>query len=206
MTAGPLDVPTAEFWFEFGSTYSYPAALRIESLAASYDVAVTWRPFVLGPIFRRHGLADSPFNLNPAKGRYMWRDLERICAAHELRFRRPSVFPRNGLLATRVACWHGKARWLRSFVWSVFIANFVEDQDIADPAVVVSCLASAGVDPAPAMEAAQSGASKARLRRQTEQAASLGIFGAPTVTVGTELFWGDDRLEAALSWAANRGA
>lgn len=206
MTAGPRNAPTADFWFEFGSTYSYPAAMRIDSLAASCDVAVTWRPFLLGPIFRQHGLVDSPFNLNPVKGRYMWRDLERICAAHELRFRRPTVFPRNGLLASRVACWHGDAVWLRSFVRNVFVANFVDDQDIADPAVVGRCLASAGVDPAQAMEAAQSDASKARLRRQTEQAASLGIFGAPAVTVGTELFWGNDRLEAALSWAASRGA
>ncbi len=206
MTPGVRETPSIDFWFEFGSTYSYPATMRIESLAARRNIAVTWRPFLLGPIFREHGLADSPFNLNPSKGRYMWRDLERICAAHDIKFMRPSVFPRNGLLAARVACWHQEARWLPTFVRGVFSANFAEDRDIADPAVVGSCLAAAGVDPLPALEAARSDASKDRLRRQTENAVSIGIFGAPSMTVGQELFWGNDRLEAALSWAAGHSA
>src|SRR5215467_15912476 len=87
----------------FASTYSYPAAMRIERLTAAAGVAVEWRPFLLGPIFQRQGWGDSPFNLYPAKGQYMWRDLERLCAAEHLALRRPSVFPRNGLLAARVA-------------------------------------------------------------------------------------------------------
>ena len=84
-----------EFWFEFASTYSYPAALRIESLAQSQGVPV-WKPFLLGPVFRSQGWSDSPFNLFPAKGRYMCRDLERICAGHRVHgslilFCRPAV-------------------------------------------------------------------------------------------------------------------
>jgi len=85
-----------EFWFEFASTYSYPAALRIEALAQSEGVPIDWKPFLLGPIFRAQGWSDSPFNLFPAKGRYMWRDLERICAELSIPFRCPSQFPRNG--------------------------------------------------------------------------------------------------------------
>lgn len=190
-----------DFWFEFGSTYTYPAAMRIGRVAAARGVAVRWRAFLLGPIFRQQGLADSPFNLNPAKGRYMWRDLERICNAEGIPLRRPSVFPRNGLLAARVACWHARDLWLPDFVRAVFHANFAEDLDIADAAVVRRCLRQAGADPELVLEAARSDPSKARLRQQTEEAASLGIFGAPSFTVGRELFWGNDRLEAALSWA-----
>jgi 2-hydroxychromene-2-carboxylate isomerase len=66
-----------DFWFEFGSTYSYPAAMRVEKLVSQHDVGVSWRPFLLGAIFREQGLADSPLTLYPAKGRYMWHDLER---------------------------------------------------------------------------------------------------------------------------------
>jgi 2-hydroxychromene-2-carboxylate isomerase len=92
-----------QFWFEFASTYSYPAAMRIERAAAKRDVYLEWRPFLLGPIFAAQGWVDSPFNIYPAKGRYMWRDLERLCAGLGLPLRRPSRFPRSGLLAARVA-------------------------------------------------------------------------------------------------------
>ena len=86
-----------EFWYEFGSTYSYPAAMRIERLAADAGVALRWRPFLLGPIFKAYGWNDSPFNIFAAKGRYMWRDLERICQADSLALALPPVrFPQKG--------------------------------------------------------------------------------------------------------------
>jgi hypothetical protein len=91
-----------DFWYEFASTYSYPAATRIDSLAAERDVAVRWRPFLLGPIFAQAGWRDSPFNIYPAKGRYMWRDMERVCGALGLPLTRPEPFPQNSLLAARV--------------------------------------------------------------------------------------------------------
>ena len=77
---GEEPMAAAEFWYEFASTYSYPAAMRVAALAAARGVTLVWRPFLLGPIFAAQGWRDSPFNLYPAKGRYMWRDLERICA------------------------------------------------------------------------------------------------------------------------------
>lgn len=193
-----------EFWFEFGSTYSYPTAMRIEALAAERSVSFSWRPFLLGPIFRAQGWDDSPFNLYPAKGRYMWRDLERICADRGLPFSRPSVFPRNGLLAARVACRFARATWLPTFVRAVFRANFEQDLDISEPGVVSGCLAAAPGEPAAILKSAQTPEAKAGLRAQTEAAAQRGIFGAPSFTVGQELFWGDDRLEAALMWASER--
>lgn len=193
---------TLEFWFEFASTYSYPAALRIESAAAARGVTIRWQPFLLGPIFRAQGLSDSPFNLNPAKGRYMWRDVERICAVHELPFRQPSVFPRNSLLAARVACAFADAPWLPRFVTAVYKANFARDEDIALPAVLAACLEQAGQNAAAALEAAGSDETKARLRRQGETAAALGLFGAPSFVCNGELFWGNDRLDAALDWCA----
>ena len=75
---------TIDFWYEFASTYSYPAAMRIERRAKAEGVRMRWRPFLLGPIFSSHGWNDSPFNIYPAKGRYMRRDLERICAKESL--------------------------------------------------------------------------------------------------------------------------
>src|SRR5215207_5817040 len=129
--------PHLEFWYEFASTYSYLAAMRIEAMAEQAGVALVWRPFLLGPIFAAQGWASSPFNLYPAKGRYMWRDMEREAAALGLPFNKPDPFPQNGLIAARVALYGADHPWGPTF--------FSEDG---------------------------------------------------------EMFWGNDRLEQALAWAA----
>jgi len=193
-----------EFWFEFASTYSYPAAMRIEPLARAEGVQVLWRPFLLGPIFRAQGWSDSPFNLYAAKGRYMWRDLERVCAGLDIAFRRPSQFPRNGLLAARIACLHADAPWLPEFVRSVYCANFAEDLDISEAPLLERRLDALGQGGAAILARAQSPEAKDKLRAQTERAAALGIFGAPSFIAGGELFWGNDRLAAALDWQKRR--
>jgi 2-hydroxychromene-2-carboxylate isomerase len=189
-----------QFWFEFASTYSYPAAARIEALAAAHGLIVEWKPFLLGPIFRAQGWNDSPFNLYPVKGRYMWRDLERLCAEYGLPFCRPSVFPRNGLLAARVACIGSDESWGAEFVRAVYRANFADDRDISDSQVIGNVLESLGQDPQQVLVRAQTADNKERLRRQTEEAIALGIFGAPATVVAGELFWGNDRLEQAMRW------
>jgi 2-hydroxychromene-2-carboxylate isomerase len=188
-----------EFWFEFASTYSYLAASRIESVANAAGVALVWRPFLLGPIFAAQGWRDSPFNLYPAKGRYMWRDMERLCAGYGLPFKRPSEFPRSGLLAARVACLAAEEPWLPEFVRVVYAANFGQDREIAAPEVISEILDVLGQDGAGLIERASAPESKQRLRDQTERARELGIFGAPSFVVGDELFWGNDRLGDAIA-------
>jgi 2-hydroxychromene-2-carboxylate isomerase len=192
-----------EFWFEFGSTYSYLSAARIAGLAAAAGVPVVWEPFLLGPIFAERGWDDSPFNVYPAKGRYMWRDIERLCAGYRIPFAKPSSFPRNGLLAARVACLARVTSepWLPDFVRAVFRANFAEDREIGDAAEVRSILDSLGQQGGRLVEQARASENKLRLREQTRRAGELGIFGAPSFVVGGELFWGNDRLEDALAWA-----
>jgi 2-hydroxychromene-2-carboxylate isomerase len=198
--------PTIDFWFEFASTYSYPAALRVEQLAAERGVAISWRSFLLGPIFAAQGWNDSPFKVYPVKGRYMWRDLARICAAHDIPLRRPSQFPRGSLLAARVVARFAGEPWIPAFVRAVYRANFAEDLDISTPDVVGRCLVAAGREPGDILEQAQSPDAKARLRANTDEAIGLDIFGAPSFVVRGELFWGHDRLEDALRWAVERAA
>jgi 2-hydroxychromene-2-carboxylate isomerase len=203
---GTLNTASVELWFEFGSTYSYLSAARIEDVAAAAGVPVLWEPFLLGPIFAEQGWDDSPFNVYPAKGRYMWRDMERLCAKYRIPFTRPSHFPRNGLLAARIACL-AKAtseHWLPEFARAVFRANFAEDRDIGDAAEIRSILDSLGQQGVQLVEQAQAPENKLRLREQTRRAKVLGIFGAPNFVVGAELFWGNDRLEDALAWAGSR--
>ncbi len=192
---------TLQFWFEFASTYSYPAALRIEKLCQENSIQLEWKPFLLGPIFQSQGWKDSPFNLYPAKGKYMWRDLERLCAQEGFAFQKPSQFPRNGLVAARIACVGMGEIWLTEFVRKVYEANFAKDQDIASLSVLEKILQDLKVDAAQILQSASSEANKKKLRLQTEEAGRLGIFGAPSFISKGELFWGNDRLEDAIAWA-----
>ncbi len=195
--------PALEFWFEFASTYSYPTVWRIEDTARAAGVPVLWRPFLLGPIFKAQGWGDSPFNIYPVKGRYMWRDLERICADLKAPLRRPSIFPQNGVRASRIAIMAlaEERPWATAFIRTVYTANFAEDRDISQAETLSEILAALDQDGPAILQAAQAPSWRQGLRTNTEEAAARGIFGAPTFIVGDELFWGNDRLEHALAWA-----
>lgn len=200
--------PIFEFWYEFASTYSYLAAMRIERLAEEAGVEIVWRPFLLGPVFKAQGWETSPFNVYPAKGRYMWRDMEREAVRFGLPFYKPSSFPQNGLLAARIALLGLDQGWTPVFTKAVYTAEFGEGRDISDREVLSGILADLGLDPEEIMAEAQSEANKTRLRRLNDEAQGRGIFGAPTFFAEDgEMFWGNDRLDQALDWAvaqANR--
>ena len=198
--------PVLDFWFDFASTYSYLAVARIRPLAAAANVRVRFRPFLLGPIFKAQGWDTSPFNLYEAKGRYMWRDMERLAAGLNLPFRRPDPFPQNSLLAARVALVGLAQGWGEDFSVAVYTAQFVEDGRIDEPHTLAEILSFMNVDAQAALEAAQSDDIKLRLRSEVEAAQMLGVFGAPSFTTADgELFWGNDRLEQALAWAKRGG-
>jgi 2-hydroxychromene-2-carboxylate isomerase len=190
-----------EFWFEFASTYSHVAAQRIEAVARAAGVPVIWKPFLLGPIFRKQGWSDSPFNIYPAKGVYMWKDLERQCAKHGVPFRKPSAFPRPSLLATRIGfALDSSPQRVAEFSRRVYLANFHEDVDTTSDDIVRGLLRSMGWPDAEAVLAqATSAETKERLRQRGVEAFERGIFGAPTFLIGNELYWGNDRLEDALA-------
>lgn len=194
-----------DFWFDFASTYSYPAAMRVAGVAAARGVGVGWRPFLLGPLFKAFGWDDSPFNLHPLKGRYMWRDLERLCARAGLPFVRPAPFPQHSVLAARVALIALDQPWGADFCRAVFHAEFGEGRQIADRAVLAALLHDHATDPQEVLAQAEAPGHKERLRAETAEAQRLGLFGAPSfVTPDGELFWGHDRLEQAVDWAADR--
>jgi 2-hydroxychromene-2-carboxylate isomerase len=89
--------------------------MRVEAAARERGVELRWRPFLLGPIFKAQGWLDSPFNIYEAKGRYMWRDMERICAALGVALRNATRFPRNGLDAARIAAKFADEQWVPAF-------------------------------------------------------------------------------------------
>ena len=194
--------PTLDFWFEFASTYSYPAAMRISPLAEAAGVAVRWRPFMLGPIFKEQGWTTSPFNLFRAKGCNMWRDLERTCGTIGLPFVRPTTFPQNTLLAARVALVGLAEAWGEDYCRAIYRAEFAEGRTVEEIKTIAGVLTGLGLDAGAVLDRAQSNENRSQLRAHTDEAQRLGIFGSPSfVTADGELFWGNDRLEAALNWA-----
>jgi 2-hydroxychromene-2-carboxylate isomerase len=194
-----------EFWFEFASTYTYIAAMRIEQLCAGAGVPLVWKPFLLGPIFALQGWNDSHFNLNPRRGAYMWRDMERLTAKLGLPWRRPSQFPRNTIVPARVACTIASEAWCGDYVRGVFVANFGDDRDVGERAVVASILDEMGQDADAVLARAEAPGQRGTLRANTERAIGLGIFGAPNCVVGDELFWGEESLDDAIGWSLAHG-
>ncbi len=196
--------PTLEFWFEFASTYSYIAAMRIEAMCKDAGVALVWRPFMLGPIFKLQGWENSPFNLNPLRGAYMWRDMERLTQKFDLPWKRPSAFPRNTAPAARIAAAFSDAPWIGDFIRSAFVANFGEDFELNDESVLRRLLRNVAQDPDDVLARARSSGLREVLRRNTEHAIAIGICGAPNCVVNGEIFWGEETLEDAIAWARGR--
>ena len=191
---------TLTFWFEFASTYSYLSAMRIDTAAKAAGVTVNWQPFMLGPIFAAQGWTDSPFNLYPAKGAFMWRDMERRTAKLGLPFQRPPNFPQHTLLAARVALQALDTDKGTDFCTSLFKAQFQQGQNLADPDVIARALTACDL-PRSLISTANTPEVKTTLKHSVDQAIAHGLFGAPSFTIGAELFWGDDQLEDALSFA-----
>lgn len=192
---------TLDFWFDFGSNYSYLSAMRIEALAREHKVHVAWKPFLLGVVFKSLGWETSPFVLQKLKGDYAWRDMARQCAKYGLPWQQPGTFPRTALLPMRVALIGADQGWIAAFTRSMMTLNFAEDREIDNADAVSAVLTALGLDAPAILALALSDENKLRLRRQTQQAQALQLFGAPSFISAGELFWGNDRLEDALAHA-----
>ncbi len=184
---------TVEFYFDFSSPYSYLAATQLPDLGRRTGAKIEYRPFVLAAVFKAT-TNDMPAKV-PAKGQYMFKDLERWAEFYGVRFKFSSHFPANTIKAMRlvlVADEQGKAE---SVVQGLFRAIWAEDRDLNDPVVLADIAEKAGLDPEAALAAIETQPIKDRLRANTDTAIAKGAFGAPALFVGDELFFGNDRLQ-----------
>lgn len=198
------DGPLAVFFFDLGSPYSYLAAERISRLFADADLAQPeWRPILLGGLFARFG-RDSWAN-GPRRAAGM-REVERRADAIGIQpIRWPEPWPGNTLHAMRVATYAKSIGRTVSFAQAAFRQAFAGGRDLTDPDNVAIAAAACELHPNAIARAARSASVKSRLRAATEDAGDRGVSGVPSVLVGTEVFWGDDRLEEAVA-AARRAA
>ena len=199
-----LATPRLDFFYELASPYACLSALRIREAASAAGVTVRWRPFLLGPIFKAEGLAQTPMRVFPLRGAYMMRDVPRRARRYGFTLSVPPDFPRNPLHAARVALVALAGGWGEDFSRALYRAEFQEGRDIGQLEEVARVVEAMGRPVEHVLAAARAPEARAALRAETEAAMAAGIFGAPSFLVDGELFWGDDRLEDALDWAAGR--
>jgi len=192
--------PTIEFFYFLGSTYTYLSVTRAQALAEDEGVELRWRPFSVRTLMREQN--NIPFADKPVKLRYMWRDLERRAARFGVPFNGAPPYPIDAdELANRVATLAASEGWCRSFTQAAYRTWFLEKRDPGVPGTLRGILQSIDRDPERSLALASGDETRAHYDAATARARELGIFGSPTFVVGTELFWGDDRLEDAIAWS-----
>ena len=188
-----------DFWFTMGSTYSFLSVSRLPDVERSSGIVFRWRPFHLLVILQE--MKHIPFADKPAKSTYMWRDLQRRAAMYGIEARLPAPYPvQHSVTANLVATLGMQEGWGADFVRAAYRRWFVLGQENGSEPNLSESLRDIGQDPDRVLHLASSDGIKSRLTGETDAARALGIFGSPTFTVGRELFWGDDRLEDAISW------
>jgi 2-hydroxychromene-2-carboxylate isomerase len=188
-----------DFWFTMGSTYSYLSVMRLAGIETARGVKFRWRPFHLLLILQE--MKHVPFADKPAKSNYMWRDIERRAAMHGLPAAVPAPYPaKQSIAANLVAVVGMREGWGVDFVRAAYRRWFQQGEETGSEPNLSSSLRDIGQDPGRVLALANSPAANAVLLSETEAAKQLGIFGSPTFAVGREIFWGDDRLEDAISW------
>ena len=181
---------TLEFFYDYVSSYSYLANHEIGRMEG---VEVRYRPFFLGAVMKATG--NRPPGSVPAKGAYLGRDLQRWARHYGIEFRFNSVFPQNTLTALRLALVAQERGEFEVLHEKLFQAMFVSNRDLSDPATLGDILTDAGLDTEDYLQAAEKDSVKAALKANTEEAVSRGAFGAPTIFVGDEMFFGNDRFD-----------
>jgi 2-hydroxychromene-2-carboxylate isomerase len=190
-----------DFWFTIGSTYTFLSVMRLESVSRESGISFNYRPFSVLDIMLE--MDNIPFLGKPIKSNYMWRDIERRAEKYGCAAKLPVPFPpERGQydLANLVAVVGREEGWCDRYLSATYERLYQKGQQVgADPNLGDS-LREIGQDPDRVIALAKSTEIVKDFDAATDAARALGIFGAPTFAVDGELFWGDDRLEDAISW------
>ena len=188
--AEPID-----FYFDFSSSYSYIGQHKLQALAKEHGREVRWRPVALGAIFK--SLGSGPHSPETAKGTYVWNDVERSAAVAGLPYRWPKPFPYNSLMAARMFYFIEEKDEAKAVEWAraVFEASFGQGRDCSDPSELAKVAGKLGLDFNELLDAASQDEIKQKLKQATAEAMQKGVFGAPTFFIGSDMYWGADRID-----------
>jgi 2-hydroxychromene-2-carboxylate isomerase len=199
--SGPDPEPGVAFFFDLGSPYAYLSAERVSPLFADAGLPQPeWKPILLGGLFARFDRGSWAEGPERESG---MREVERRAVAQAIQpIRWPDPWPGNTLHAMRVATYAKSIGRTVSFALAAFRQAFAGGRDLTDPDNVAIAAAACELHPNAIVKAAASATVKARLREETDRAGDRGVRGVPSLVVGTDVFWGDDRLEDAVAAAA----
>ncbi len=198
--AAPID-----FYFDFSSPYGYFASLRIDEIARRHERSVTWRPYLLGAVFKITKM--QPLVEYPIKGDYMRRDWERTARLQNAKWQMPGMFPFAAINASRIVYWLGDRdpALAQRFAQAAYRHAFGEGRDIVSVNAVAAIAESVGIPHGDTLAAINDPAVKERLRKEVDAGIERGVFGSPFVIVDGEPFWGADRLDQVDGWLATGG-
>jgi 2-hydroxychromene-2-carboxylate isomerase len=194
-----------EFFYDYSSPWTYLAFARIEDLCRRHAAELVWRPMLVGGLFNtvNPSVYESRERPVPAKARYLFKDLHDWARFQGLAIKfPPTVFPVNSVKALRGALLAIEHGCIGRYSARIFAAYFGEDRDISQDAVLRPLVAEVGLDPDAFFAAIATPACKDRIRANTDECATRGGFGSPTIFIGDDMYFGNDRLvlvEAALS-------
>lgn len=189
-----------DFWYSIGSTYTYLTVMRLPEYAKANDIAFNWRPFNVRDIMVEQN--NIPFKDKPVKSAYMWRDIGRRAAMYDLAASLPAPYPLKELaLANQVALVGRNEGWVQDYTVETYRLWFVDGLPAGSDPNLSESLRRIGQDPVCVLDRAQSPEIVDGLAADTDLARDLGVFGSPTFVVEGEVFWGDDRLDDAVSWS-----
>ncbi len=188
-----------DFWFSVGSTYTYLSVMRLAEVEQNRGLSFRWRPFSVRKIMIE--MDNIPFRTKPVKAAYMWRDIERRAAMYGLPARVPAPYPlAEWDVANRVAVLGAAEGWVADYARATYRRWFEQGLAPGSEPNVSDSLREIGQDPGRVLVLAAAREVSDAYEAATEEARQLGIFGSPTFVVGRELFWGDDRLDDAITW------
>jgi 2-hydroxychromene-2-carboxylate isomerase len=193
---------TVEFYFDYGSPYTYIAYHRLPELLRRSGAEVAWRPMLLGGVFQLTG--NSSPALNKVKWAHSQRDLERFTGKYQVPFQRNPYFMVNTLKLMRGAVVASEEGYLPRYSDAAFAGMWRDARNMADEAVIAATLNEAGLDGAHILRRIAEDGVKQKLKSWTEAAVARGVFGAPTFIVGDELIFGQDRLDFVEDALAGR--
>ena len=199
------DKPAIDFYFDFSSPYGYLASTRINALAERHQRRVTWRPILLGPMFKAAGTA--PLVSVPLKGPYSVRDFLRTARMLKIPYTQPASFPIGTQNAARAFYWLTDRDEMKAqrFAQTCYATYFGQGIDISSAEKIADIAATLGEARAEVLAAMADPLIKERLKNEVDAALAKGVFGSPFIIVDGEPFWGNDRLDQVDAWLATGG-